>query len=240
MDAQTLRRALADLFKFNPKDFFVRGTPTGYLVELASTRGRTSNVSDIENYLVVAQSITGTASIQTTQNLSYAATLTEITDAKPTVDTNCAANYLTNFNAGTWGTSRIQSSEYPLVMQTSYKRVSIFFASGPFYTGFVQEQKSLNSLMLSFIVAQDYSYRIAWRVTKRLLENGVTTDTVTTGSYDTQVTNYTGIVLTYLVPFANIITEAWPVSPDAPTSTGSTANSVTYIYEITNITRRFV
>jgi len=32
MDVQTLRRALFDLIKFNPKDFFVQGTLTGYNV----------------------------------------------------------------------------------------------------------------------------------------------------------------------------------------------------------------
>jgi len=32
MDAQTLRRVLWDLIRFNPKDFTVQGTPTGYNV----------------------------------------------------------------------------------------------------------------------------------------------------------------------------------------------------------------
>lgn len=35
MDAQQLRKALYDFFKFNPKDFIVKGSGTGYLVELA-------------------------------------------------------------------------------------------------------------------------------------------------------------------------------------------------------------
>ena len=35
MDAQQLRKALYDFFKFNPKDFIVKGSATGYLVELA-------------------------------------------------------------------------------------------------------------------------------------------------------------------------------------------------------------
>lgn len=32
MDAQTLRRVLHDFFKFNPKDFYVKGSGTGYQV----------------------------------------------------------------------------------------------------------------------------------------------------------------------------------------------------------------
>ena len=32
MDAQTIRRAVYDLFKFNTKDFIVQGSPTGYQV----------------------------------------------------------------------------------------------------------------------------------------------------------------------------------------------------------------
>lgn len=39
MDAQTLRRALADFFKFNPKDFFVQGCGTGFLVSAAVKKG---------------------------------------------------------------------------------------------------------------------------------------------------------------------------------------------------------
>lgn len=35
MDAQTLRRALTDFIRFNPKDFVVRGSPTGFMVGLA-------------------------------------------------------------------------------------------------------------------------------------------------------------------------------------------------------------
>lgn len=35
MDAQTLRRALADFFKFDPKYFFVKATATGFLVSPA-------------------------------------------------------------------------------------------------------------------------------------------------------------------------------------------------------------
>lgn len=34
MDAQTLRRALADFYKFSPKDFFVQASPTGFMVNL--------------------------------------------------------------------------------------------------------------------------------------------------------------------------------------------------------------
>lgn len=35
MDAQALRRVLYDLFKFNPKDFLVQGSGTGFMVSLA-------------------------------------------------------------------------------------------------------------------------------------------------------------------------------------------------------------
>ncbi len=34
MDAQTLRRALADFFQFNQKDFSVQSSPTGYLISV--------------------------------------------------------------------------------------------------------------------------------------------------------------------------------------------------------------
>jgi len=39
MDAQTLRRALADFFRFNPKDFRVQGSLTGFLVSLNGRTG---------------------------------------------------------------------------------------------------------------------------------------------------------------------------------------------------------
>lgn len=44
MDAQTLRRALADFFRFNPKDFFVQGSGTGLLV--SAVRRSASAVSE--------------------------------------------------------------------------------------------------------------------------------------------------------------------------------------------------
>lgn len=37
MDAQQLRKALYDFFKFNPRDFFVKGSLTGFNVELANS-----------------------------------------------------------------------------------------------------------------------------------------------------------------------------------------------------------
>lgn len=43
LDAQTLRRVLHDMFRFNPKDFRVQGSPTGFLVNLNS---RSSNIAD--------------------------------------------------------------------------------------------------------------------------------------------------------------------------------------------------
>lgn len=42
MDAQTLRRALADFFKFDPKYFFVKGSGTGFLVSLVPLRASAS------------------------------------------------------------------------------------------------------------------------------------------------------------------------------------------------------
>lgn len=58
LDAQTLRRALYDLFKFNPKDFFVQASGTSFLVS-AITRNPSSfvqppgpvNVYVMEQYL---------------------------------------------------------------------------------------------------------------------------------------------------------------------------------------------
>lgn len=49
LDAQTLRRALRDFFRFNPKDFFVQASPTGFLVRLANK----SSFSTVGIYEVV-------------------------------------------------------------------------------------------------------------------------------------------------------------------------------------------
>lgn len=38
MDAQTIRRAIADFFTFNRKDFTVSGSPTGYQVSLLASK----------------------------------------------------------------------------------------------------------------------------------------------------------------------------------------------------------
>lgn len=42
MDAPTIRRVLRDFFKFNPKDFLVQGSPTGYLISRLSNSGGSS------------------------------------------------------------------------------------------------------------------------------------------------------------------------------------------------------
>lgn len=47
IDAQTLRRALHDFFKFNPKDFLVKGSGTGFLV---SALRRVSSATTINKY----------------------------------------------------------------------------------------------------------------------------------------------------------------------------------------------
>lgn len=47
MDAQSLRRVLHDFFKFNPKDFFVQGSGTGFLV---SSTHRSSTNTAIAKY----------------------------------------------------------------------------------------------------------------------------------------------------------------------------------------------
>lgn len=44
MDAQTIRRALSDFFRFNPKDFFIQGSPTGFLVSLRAHAAAAASV----------------------------------------------------------------------------------------------------------------------------------------------------------------------------------------------------
>lgn len=43
MDAQMIRRAVYDLFRFNTKDFFLSGSPTGFLVSLSNRSGGGTN-----------------------------------------------------------------------------------------------------------------------------------------------------------------------------------------------------
>lgn len=43
LDAQTIRRAVFDLFRFNPKDFFVQGSHTGFLVSIAKQSSQAVN-----------------------------------------------------------------------------------------------------------------------------------------------------------------------------------------------------
>lgn len=58
MDAQVLRRALHDFFRFNPKDFYVRASPTGFLVGLHPVTGIADTIQPFQ--LIDASNTEGT------------------------------------------------------------------------------------------------------------------------------------------------------------------------------------
>lgn len=86
LDAQTLRRVLHDFFRFNPKDFYVRASPTGFLVGInkvasdftPSTPWLVSPVSppkgqekthgwvSVENYSTICQTLDPSSDIDVT------------------------------------------------------------------------------------------------------------------------------------------------------------------------------
>lgn len=60
MDAQTLRRALYDFFKFNPKDFYVQASGSGYLVsgvKKAATTGAVTPPRGLEFSVVTVDDV---------------------------------------------------------------------------------------------------------------------------------------------------------------------------------------
>lgn len=228
-DASTIRKALRDFVNFS-QDFYVRNSPTGFHVELAD-RVSTAISPSLVNYLAIAQSVSGVGSYFTSG--TFAAVDAALTANKSAVDTACASNFQTNYNNGDWSEGVIQSATFPYTIVFKAKKQISLTLFGSSYQGRLDETRYQPALLLEYIPSTSTpKFRIFWRLTKTKIENGITTNTVTTGSVITNSTT-TGIQLANLAGYPDITAEAWPSNP--PVTLGT--NSLTITYEITNITR---
>lgn len=244
IDVTALKRALFDLFKFNTKDFYVQGSPTGFLVGLLPRQSSSSSSGgSVVSQVRVNQSISGALQTFTSSAQATAAAALALSTAQQAViDTNTDSAYATVFATSVFNQSVLLSDSFPVDLDVSFKKISLSF-DGTNYVAQLDEQRFENFLFIQKngpITRFTISYEIVLRTTTTT--GGIPTPVETilsTSSFNAPlsplVSTYS-VQLTKALSYPDITARAWPSNPTTPTGVFTEYALIELVYRITGIT----
>jgi hypothetical protein len=243
LDVSSIKRALFDLFKFNPKDFYVRGSPTGYTIGLNSrTVSSSGGGGSVNNRVIALQNIASAEqTFDSGVQASAATALASVNAQKVAIDAAVTTSFNTAFAGSVFSPGVLVADPSPFVpfeLTASYKRVSLRL-NGSNFNATIFERRYEN-----FLFIQDprtatrftISYSIIRRTT---IGSGIPSNTtLSSGSFNaplTPIVSTYGIQLMLAKNYPDITAQAWPADPATPTGNFTNTNTVELIFRVTGI-----